>query len=285
LTIDELIEQIRQHISDYKYAEATVVDESPAEGKLTAHAATNYWNSFSTGKDHEEFLTKGMPLVSGSKVLMRGGRWAYSNWGTYPDNYDDNWGSERVFLVDWYRGTLVVPSGAVPIVSGEKVKLTYSWWEDREYRFSDLEVKTWINDGDSMIRQRLSLPYTITGRGADLAFDTVPEGIYFSLLALASSYFIRRRLEEEGFQDGIFVKDGDTAFDTTKTLVHRGRSLRDVKADVEAIIMDIKMGELAEAGIKLDTYSTRDRAWPGGVGSDQETNTLGYAPFIDDGGF
>jgi hypothetical protein len=203
--------------------------------------------------------------------------------GEWPGATIDFTGQGRVFQKDYYRGVIIIPSGATPIVSGEKVKMTYSWWEDREYRFTDTEVKTWVPDGDSYIREKVALPYNLTGTGDGLAFSVVPSGIYFSMLALSTSYFIRRRLEEEGFQDGIFVRDGDTAFDTTKTLVHRGRTLKEVKSDLDSIIMDVKMADLLTAGIKLDTYSTRDRAWPGGVGSDQENNIIGFAPFVNDG--
>jgi len=271
LSIDDLVEQIRFHINDYKFAPAPVVDEIPGEGKAAPHASANYWNNYATGVQHEEFLTKNMPLVSGSKALLKGGRWTYDFAGQFPDNYGSH--SGREFLIDYYRGIFLVPSGATPIVSGEKVKLTYSFWEDQEYRFSDNEVKSWLVDGDSYLRERITLPYTITGRGAGITFDVVPSGVLFSLLALTTSYFMRRRLQEEGIQDGIFIKDGDTSFDTTKTLVHRGRQLSDVKKDIDAIIMDVKMGELANAGYRIDTYSTRD---PNDASSyDMEINVLG----------
>lgn len=282
MDINDLVKQIRFHVNDYTVLSSNIVDELPATGKLNPHDSINYWNSAATGIDYEEFLTKGMPLVSGNKMLIRGGRWAYTDKGEWPGDTDYT-GEGRVFLKDYARGMIIVPSGATPIVSGEKVKMTYSWWEDQEYRFSDTEIKTWIPDGDSYIREKVALPYKLESTGNNLAFSVFPSGLYFSLLALSTSYFIRRRLEEEGFQDGIFVKDGDTAFDTTKTLVHRGKTLKEVKGDIDSIIMDVKMADLITAGIKLDTYSTRDRNWPGGVGSDQENNITGFAPFVNDG--
>ena len=275
MSIDELVEQIRQHINDYKFTPAPVVNELPGEGKDEPHPldGNNQWNSFSTGVVHEEFLSKNMPLVSGAKALLRGGRWAYVFGGEWPDNYSHGNHSGKEFLIDYYQGLFLIPSGATPIPSGEKVLLSYSWWEDREYRFSDNEVNNWMIDGDSYLRERLSLPYNITGRGAGLTFDTVPSGVHFSLLALTTSYFLRRRLQEEGIQDGIFIKDGDTSFDTTKTLVHRGKQLTDVKKDIDAIIMDLRMGELATAGQRIDSYSTRD---PNDASAyDMETNTPG----------
>jgi hypothetical protein len=279
LSIDELIEQIRAHINDYQFVPSPIVDELPGEAKDTPHGAANQWNSFSTGLDHEEFLTRNMPLVSGAKTVLRGGRWAYDFVGQYPDNYTGAH-SGKQFLVDYYRGLFMIPSGATPVPSGEKMALSYSWWEDREYRFSDNEVRNWVTDGDSFLRQRITLPYTITGRGAGLSFDTVPSGIYFSLLALTTSYFMRRRLQEEGIQDGIFIKDGDTAFDTTKTLVHRGKQLDQVKTDIDAIIMDIKMGELSVAGYRIDSYSTQDSNAASAY--DMETNIATADPWVGD---
>jgi hypothetical protein len=91
---------------------------------------------------------------------------------------------------------------------------------------------------------------------------------------------MRRRLQEEGIQDGIFIKDGDTAFDTTKTLVHRGKQLDQVKTDIDAIIMDIKMGELSVAGYRIDSYSTQDSNAASAY--DMETNIATADPWVGD---
>ena len=280
MSIDDLVNQIRAHINDYKFAPTAVVDEVPGEGKNSPHVSYNKWNSFSTGVNHEAFLTKHMPLVSGGKVVLKGGRWTYDNGGEYPNSYAGSsaYTNKKIFLIDYYRGMFIVPSGATPVPSGEKVLLTYPWWEDKEYRFSDDEVRSWIADGDSYIRQRISVPWTILGLGAGLSLDPVPSGIYFSLLALSTSYFMRRRLQEEGVQDGIFIKDGDTTFDTTRTLVHRGRQLEEVKKDIDAILLDIKMGELASAGARIDSYSTYD--YNDVSAYSFETNIAGIDPLI-----
>lgn len=278
MTIAELVDQVRLHINDTKLIAVQVVNELPGEGKNTPHASINKWNAFSTGVNHEEFLTRQMPLVSGTKALLRGGRWAYDFAGQFPDNYTQL--SGKKFLIDYYRGVFIVASGATPIPSGEKVQLTYSHWEDREFRFSDDEVKSWVTDGDSYLRERIELPYQISGRGSTLAFSTVPSGIHFSLLALTTSYFMRRRLQEEGIQDGIFIRDGDTAFDTTKTLVHRGKQLDQVKGDIDAIIMDVKMGELSTAGFRIDSYSTKD--YNTASHYNMETNRSGADPWVVD---
>ena len=279
-----MVEAIRSYINDYKMKASAVVDESPGEGKDAPFASVNKWNTFATGIDHEEFLTQNMPLVSGGKARLKGGRWAYDFAGEFPDDYVGfGHTDKKEFLIDYYRGVFVVPSGAVPVVSGEKVLLSYSWWEDIEYRFSDNETRNWIVEGDSYLRKRLALPYTIEGRGSGLTFDPlVPSGVYFSLLALTTSYFMRRRLQEEGLQDGIFIRDGDTAFDTTKTLVHRGRQLDQVKRDIDAIVVNIQLEELDAAGIRIDSYSTRD---PNSASAyDMELNVPGAAPFVTEGG-
>lgn len=257
MQIGDLVEQVRYHINDQKFLASTIVNELPGDGKATAHAAVNKWNSFATGVNHEEFLTKNMPLVSGAKAVLRGGRWAYDFVGQFPNNYGVHTG--RQFLIDYYRGLFLIPSGATPVVSGAKMALTYSFWEDREYRFNDDEVKSWMIDGESYLRERMTLPYQTIGRGSGLTFNpVVPSGLHFSLLALTTSYFMRRRLQEEGIQEGVYVREGETVFDSTKTLVHRGKQLDEVKKDIDAIIMDVRMGELASAGVRIDSYSTLD---------------------------
>jgi hypothetical protein len=282
LTVEAIIEDIRFQINDYKTVQANVVGETPATGKAAPQDTTYHWLETATGKNHEEFLTKNMPVTSGCSVVLRTGRWQYSFGGTFPDDYADN--GTREFFMDWNRGIFIIPSGAIPTISGDKVKLSYSWDEEQEYRFPDLEVKKWIPVGDSYMRQKITLPYSIEGRGNTLSLDPVPSGIYSAVLTLATSYFMRKRLEEEGLQDGIFVRDGDIAFDTTKTLVHRGKSLKEVKLDLNSIIDDIQMGDLGSAGTKIDIYSTRDWGYPTGIGSDQEIYYADGFPVFDGDG-
>jgi hypothetical protein len=272
MALDDILQQVRYHVNDYKVQISNVVDETPARGKNSPFASTDYWNTTATGKNYEEFLTKSMPLVSGLDTKLKGGRWLYTNSGNYrwPDPYSPY--SGRVFQIDYNRGVFVVPSGATPVPSGEKILLSYSFLESREYRFSDDELKSWISVGDSYIRNKVNLPYSIYGRESDLSLNPVPSGLYADLLALSASYFIRKRLQEEGIQEGISVRDGETAFSTTQTLSHRTRGLEELKKDLDSIILDIKMGDLSGAGARIFTYGTRDYS---SFGIYTDDNTLG----------
>jgi len=257
LQLEDILELIRYNINDYKRSLTPIVDEVPVAAKASPHASVDYWNEFPTGKNYEEFLSKNMPMVSGCDVRLKGGRWFYEFAGEFPGSTDYG-GFGRVFLVDYNRATFIVPSGATPIVSGEKVLLTYSYFEDKEYRFSDAELKGWVGIADGYVREKVSLPYTLTGYGSNISFSTVPSGHFAGLLVMATTYFVRQRLQEEGLQDGIFVKDGDVAFDTSKSLNARVKSLADFKKDLDATLTDIKLGDLVSAGTRIDTYSSMD---------------------------
>lgn len=285
-TINDIIEQIRFHLVDYSVVQSNVTDEKPVASKPQSlpHAAYNFWNSSSTGKNYEEFLTAKVPMVSGSKVLLKGGRWKYDYVGEYPGTGADTAYSStgRKFLIDYYRGIFVIPSGCIPIASGDKVLLTYSFWEDQEYRFNDIEIKSWMLDGDSYLRRRISLPWVISGRGSSLYLDPMPSGLWMSVLALSTSYLMRARLQEEAVQDGIYVKTGSTVLDTTKTLAHRGKSLEQVRKDLEFVIDSINTVDIISAGIRIDTYSTLDHSYGAGIGAYQEYGRVGF-PFMNDG--
>lgn len=283
-TINDLIDEIRNQIVDYTVIQTNVTDESPIGSKPqgSPHAATNYWNTFPTGVNSEEFLSKKTPIISGCKVKLKGGRWNYDFAGEFPQNYGGSAAhtGKRQFLVDYYRSLFLVPSGAIPIASGDRVLLTYSYWEDQDYRFSDIEIKSWILDGDTYLRDRVTLPYTISGRGSTLSFDITPSGMWLSLLGLSTSYLMRQRLQEEAVQDGIFIKTGSTTLDTTKTLAHRGKSLDQVRKDLEGIIDTIRMGNISEAVYRIDIYSDLDLSQGQGIGSQQRYSNISYPPWV-----
>ena len=189
----DLVEQIRIHCNDYTKIQTNVVEETPSSGKSNPLSSTDYWNTTATGKNYEEFLTQHMPLVSGCDCYLRGTRWYYRKLGQYPNDYAEN--GDRGFYVDYDRGMFIIPSGTAPIESGGKVKLSYSWWEELEYRFPDIEIYKQIANGDSYIRDKgMTIPYVISGYGSTLSLTPFPSGIMFSTLALATSYFIRKRL-------------------------------------------------------------------------------------------
>jgi hypothetical protein len=261
VTVNDIVEVIRFQIADYKQRQINAVDEVPA--------VVSSWGKLGSGSGYEEFLTANMPLVSGCDAQLKSSRWLYSKGGQFPNDYDVG-GDERVFYLDYNRGVFVVPSGASPTISGEKVTLTYSWLQNQEYTHTDTEIKKWIPVGDSYLRKKVPLSYTIDGSGDNLVFSVVPSGLSAHLLALATSYFIRKKKEEEEIDYGVFIKDRDITIDSVKKLAHRGKSLEQVKEDLESIVDDVLNGELESAGHRIDTYSTRDVNYPLGIGSDQE---------------
>lgn len=281
--MSDLISQVRNHLADYTVLQVNVSEEIPVASKPQSlpHVSYNYWNQSATGKNYEEFLTKKTPLVSGSKVMLKGGRWNYDYKGEWPGtgSYTAYSSTGRSFLIDYYRGIFTIPSGAIPIASGDKVLLTYSYWEDQEYTFSDNEIISWTLDGDKFLRGKVSLPWVISGNGQWITMTPFPSGGWLSLLALSTSYFMRLRLQEEGVRDGIYIKTGTTAFDTTKTLAHRGKSLEQVKKDLDDIVTSVLMGDLSSAGARIDTYSTYSSEDDLNIGYYQEYNRTGFPGF------
>lgn len=271
-TVDDIVDQVRAYIADQKTLAVNVVDEAP---ELVLDDDPSNWGQYlyvdtATGKQGEVFATKHMPLISGCDVKLKGGRWNYEYGGEYVWPYAALTGSPRQFKISYYTGLFIVPSGATTIASGAKVSLTYSWEESQEYRYSDTEVKKWIPEGYSYIKEKYETSIVLSGRGATLSVSTITNDLEATLLSFATSYFMRRSLFEEEMSQAISVKDGDVAFDTTKKLAHRGRSLDAVKKDLDQIIDDIVVGNLIGAGQRIDTYSTKDWYPTTGIGYDQE---------------
>jgi hypothetical protein len=286
--VADIVDQVRAYIADQKTLEINAVDEVPATvlDDTPANWGINLYEATSTGSDFEVFATQNMPLVSGSTVKLKGGRWNYSLGGDYVYPYIPLTGSPRQFQISYYTGLFIIPSGAQRIASGAKVTLTYSWEESQEYRYSDEEVQKWIPEGYSYIKEKYPTPYTVSGRGKIMNFVPLPSGMDATLLSFATSYVMRRALYEQELSEAISVRDGDTAFDTTKKLAHRGKSLEAVKEDLDNIIDDLVIGDLNSAGIRIDTYSTKDWYPNTGIGSEQEITHIegetGYSSWGSD---
>jgi hypothetical protein len=258
LTLADLLQEIRAQVVDSKVVEIQAVDESAANSKFNPHDSGFAWFSFATGKNYEEFLTQHTPLVSGCEINLRGGRWDYTssgNWGRTGNTFSN----QRVFFIDYNNGMFVLPSGATPIASGETVKLTYSWYENQEYEFTDTDIKSWVLDGDMFLRNKLTPPYVLSGRGETLNLAPMPSGFWFSLLALSTSYAIRRRKNESALDSALVLREGTTYLDLTRSLAHRGKSLEQVKEDLDAVVHMVQLGELSGAGVKLNLYNSRER--------------------------
>ena len=276
LTLGDLVSEIRAQIADARIVEIQAVDEAAANSKLNPLDVNNYWGATSTGKNYEEFLTKNVPLVSGCEVNLKGSRWDYvssGNWGRTGNTFNN----QRVFFIDYNNGMFVLPSGAIPIASGETVKLTYSWYENQEYEFTDNDLKSWVLDGDMFLRNRLEPPYVLGGRGETLSLTPVPSGIWFNLLALSTSYAIRRRKQEVALDEAIVVREGTTYLDLSKSLPHRGKNIEEVKNDLEGVIKYIQLGELSSAGVRLNLYNSKE---PEGTVTYHEEYRTGLKDFI-----
>lgn len=271
LSVAEAIDKIREYVADQKTIVVNAVDELAASvlSDSAASWGTYLYSSTATGRVGEVFATQHMPLVSGAIVKLNAGRWNYSYGGEYTYPYSALTGSPRTFKISYYNGLFIIPSGAQPIASGERVRLTYSWEESQEYVYSDTVLMRYIPDGYSYVSERYSPTYSVAGYGDTLTFTPLPSGVEAFLLCLATSYLIRKSIFEKEISEAIAVKDGDTSFDTTKKLAHRGKGLEDVRKDIDAIASDLAIGDLDGAGVRIDVYSTKD--WnPDAIGGDQE---------------
>lgn len=95
-----------------------------------------------------------------------------------------------------------------PIVSGTN-----------NYVFNDLELFEYIKDAVDYVAIDVDENYYISD--TELITPTPTKWVQ-SLIAMKTALLVREQLSQEGYKDGIYIKDGDTVIDTTRTLQYRG---------------------------------------------------------------
>lgn len=238
--VDWLIDLLRVQIADQKYKVTQVVQEDTG--------------IVSSGVMDEMFYTDNLPIVDDTDTYMRIGRWLYQE----VDSAAAAAGLRAyVFNVD--SGCYHIPEGAIYGEDQGRVKVGYSWIDEQTYKFSDTELKYYVQDSTVTINDSYyNFGHTVVGAGASLdispapAYDEIASYIYVKY----ATYLIKKQLEAEGFDNRIYVRDLNVTIDTTKGLGELAKSSRELIKEIEAIINELRLKGQVAAFTILDTYST-----------------------------
>lgn len=237
--VDFVVELLRHRISDLKYTHTNVVGEDAGS---------------SVGSPNEVFYTANMPVVSGFDANMRIGRWHY---GLSPSSASAQ--GERKFVLILESGGFLVPTGAIAQLSGERVKLSYTWLEEQPYKFSDMELKIYLAGAIKTVNE----VYYDFGFLASIVNNTdisISPTVYATdlaphIYAMYASYLIKKELEAEGFGDRIYVRDINITIDTSKGLGDLQKSSEKLLNDFANIILELRVKGQEATCSKIDTYS------------------------------
>ena len=162
------------------------------------------------------------------------------------------------------------------------VYANYIWGTPRQYKFSDHELKLYMKDSIAEVNNLIDgSDIATTGYGSSLQFSESPTSIQARLIILLSSIYALKALQETMSLNAIYVKDGQTSIDTTKSLGSRKESIRDLESRINALVENQVMIQQLDEVCRLDTYSTSTET--GGlisVGTYMETNRYEVGPNI-----
>ena len=119
-----------------------------------------------------------------------------------------------------------------------------------DFVFQDHELYEYLKDSVALVAIDVNADYYIDA--ADLITPT-PSSTLGALLSLEAAILIREQLSQEGYSDGIYIKDGDTVIDTTRTLQYRGLGQERLLKMYEEASTKYLMGE--DVGSPINTYN------------------------------
>lgn len=242
--IDWLVDHVRKRINDPKAIHTFEIQENA--GSATGAAAG------------EIFLTQNMPISSGFERELRIGRWYYTEKDTIAET-----SGVRGYVFNVASGSYYVPSGATAATSGDTVKLSYAWNEEQPYRFSDDELKNFLQAAVTEVQQGY-YDFSFVASGIGSAWSLAPEpgannlGSY--VFAMYTVYLIKKKLEEEGFQNRLVVRDNNVAIDLAKGLGELTKSSKELFLSFKDIVRALKINGQESAFSRVDTYSTKPPA-------------------------
>ena len=238
--IDFLVDLLRMKIADQKLLINNVVREENA--------------TLCTGGTPETYYTKELPIAAGYSTILRIGRWKY---GAVDDAVAAS--GERSYVFNTTSGSFYVPDDATPGTDGDIAKLTYSWSEEQEYKFSDHELKLYVQDAVVTINNgHYDFGHTVTGAGDSLEVSPQPvtSDISSYLYVMYSTYLVRKQLESEGFDNRIYVRDLNVTIDTSKGLGDLSKSSKVLMDEFSNVIYTLRVKGQEAAFMRIDTYST-----------------------------
>lgn len=239
--VDWLVGHIRDRINDQKYVHTFEIQENAG----LATGAESGW----------VYQTKNMPIATDLEHKLRVDRWIYTEVDTIGDAV-----GLRAYIWSETSGTYHIPTGAIQPASGERVKLSYAWYEEQPYKFTDNELKGFLQAAITEVQEvYYDFDYNMAGVGASL--DIVPNpgatdiGSY--MFAMYTVYLIKKRLEEEGFDNRLVVRDMNVSIDLSRGLGELTKSSRELYETFKGHIKTLKFAGQEAAFARIDTYSSR----------------------------
>jgi hypothetical protein len=238
--VDWLIDHIRQRISDPKYVYTAEIMEDAGTA---------------SGVPNEVFYTRNMPIASGFPTYMRVGRWFYEEVSSVADAQ-----GKRAYVFSAESGSFMIPDGAILATSGDHVKLSYTWKEEQQYKFTDDELKNFLQAAVVEVQNGYyDFNYTTSGVGASFGMSPEPASTDLAsyVFAMYTVYLIKKRLEEEGFENRLAVRDANISIDLSRGLGELVRSSTILYDRFKEVIRELKTKGQEAAFARIDTYSTR----------------------------
>lgn len=250
-TLSFMVDEMRRLINDTKFTWTHIIREELGTA---------------TGADAEEiFMVDYLPMA-GYDYFLWVDRYPYEPIMTSGHIA----AGRRQYIPDIQTGRFVVPH----CYDAGTVYANYIWGTPRQYKFSDHELKLYMKDSIAEVNNLLDgSAIATTGYGSNLQFSTAPSAIQARLIVLLSSIYALKALQETMSLNAIYVKDGATSIDTTKSLGNRKEAIRDLEKRIDALVINQVMIQQLSEVTRIDTYSTStDTGGLLSIGTYQEVN-------------
>lgn len=253
----EILDFTREGIRDKKSLNIRVVNEIVTSAFVDTGSV-----------DYTIYETKYLPIAinTSGDLKFLGGRWDYAiENAVTPD--------ERSIQFNTASGTFILDATATQVITGDTVRVSYTWVQPQSYTYHDSELNTWIKHA-ALWTNKASCGETAFSVGGSVDDDTFsispePSAYVGQLIGMVAQYEVRNARAAEAETTAIKVRQGPISIDTTKGGRDRLSSLRDARAEIDRRITNIILGEVG--GVRLDVYSTKDHNIHD-QGYDQETN-------------
>lgn len=241
--LDFLVELLRYRISDLKYTYSNVIQEDAGTANGTAN---------------ELFYIDYVPAISSFDTHLRvegtGAKYYYTRYNTEADC-----SGKRGYIFSAESGYFMIPTGAILATSGSRVKVSYTYLEEQDAKFSDDELRLYVGDAITTVNNSwYNFGHTFSATGSTWYVSPTPDASSISsyLYALYAAFLVKKQLESEGFGDRIYVRDINITIDTSKGLGDLQKSAKDLMENFKSIVNELRLRGQTAAFARIDTYST-----------------------------
>lgn len=210
----------------------------------------------STGVDNGQFQANSPPVISGSTIVFRGGRYRY----VPISNYSDKVADKRQFWFDYSIGVAYVPSGCTPVPSGQQVKLSYSWQDEQEYFYSDDDIWLFSKDAIEAV-DALGFKHNYVFSGGTYATSSITPnlvGIDGQIVMVQTALLILEKDQRSHLSSAVVIREADMSFDNTRGVTMRIKTISDLQDKLNEILKTLLTRKQISQVARIDVYSTKD---------------------------